>query len=157
RIITQVQSAFPAGAAFIANQLSSQAARVFDGLHVYSFAGAIHSLLIPQLQHWAATNYPHWVKLAGPNHISCVTIMPGYDDRSQTQRSPPYVVLDRHGGATYSTLWRQAIAAHPNWILITSWNEWHEGTEIEPSKEFGNTALLTTQVHTHQHLRGSSR
>ncbi len=152
RIIEHTEAASPTGVAFVADQFSSQAAHVFDGLHAYSYAGAIHSLTTPQLQRWAATNYPHWVKLAGPNHISCVTIMPGYDDRSQTQRPPPHLVLDRHAGSTYSTLWQQAIAAHPNWILITSWNEWHEGTEIEPSKEFGDTALLTTQVYAHQFL-----
>jgi hypothetical protein len=48
--------------------------------------------------------------------------------------------------------WQQAIAAHPTWILITSCNEWHEGTEIEPSTEFGETALLITQTYTHQFL-----
>jgi hypothetical protein len=48
--------------------------------------------------------------------------------------------------------WQQAIAAHPTWILITSWNEWHEGTEIEPSTEFGETALLITQAYAHQFL-----
>src|SRR5947209_10314474 len=67
-IVAHVRSAFPDSVAFIADQLSPQAAGVFDGLHAYSYAGAIHSLTIPQLQHWAATNYPHWVKLAGPNH-----------------------------------------------------------------------------------------
>ena len=32
----------------------------------------------------------------------------------------------------------------PQWILITSFNEWHEGSEIEPSLEFGSSHLELT-------------
>jgi len=34
-----------------------------------------------------------------------------------------------------------AIKADPDWVLITSWNEWHEGSEIEPSWEDGDAYL----------------
>jgi hypothetical protein len=40
-------------------------------------------------------------------------------------------------------LFQAAIAANPDWILLTSWNEWHEGSEIEPSVENGEQALNT--------------
>ncbi len=30
-------------------------------------------------------------------------------------------------------MWMAALAAHPNLITITSFNEWHEGTQIEPA------------------------
>jgi hypothetical protein len=42
-------------------------------------------------------------------------------------------------------MWEQAIAANPDWILVTSWNEWHEGSEIEPSLELGDRELKTTK------------
>ena len=42
------------------------------------------------------------------------------------------------GGQTYRVLWEEAIKADPDWVLITSWNEWHEGSEIEPSWEDGD-------------------
>ena len=36
-----------------------------------------------------------------------------------------------------------AIAARPDWVLIVSWNEWLEATEIEPSVENGSRELDT--------------
>ena len=45
-------------------------------------------------------------------------------------------VTERWGGETYRVLWREAIAAAPDYVLITSWNEWHEGSELEPSVEY---------------------
>ncbi|MFN3422855.1 MAG: hypothetical protein ACK40X_14170 [Armatimonadota bacterium] len=41
-------------------------------------------------------------------------------------------------------MWEAAIEANPDWVLITSWNEWHEGSEIEPSVENGDRELKTT-------------
>jgi hypothetical protein len=31
-------------------------------------------------------------------------------------------------------MWKAAVAARPERITITSYNEWHEGTQIEPAK-----------------------
>ncbi|MDQ7029813.1 MAG: hypothetical protein Q9O62_08570 [Ardenticatenia bacterium] len=36
-------------------------------------------------------------------------------------------------GRYYRIRWEDALEQHPDWILITSWNEWAEGTELEPS------------------------
>jgi len=41
----------------------------------------------------------------------------------------------------------EAIKAKPDWVLITSWNEWHEGSEIEPSLEYGDKYLSLTQEY----------
>ena len=30
-------------------------------------------------------------------------------------------------------------------LLVTSFNEWHEGTEVEPSTEFGDAYLRLTR------------
>ena len=34
-------------------------------------------------------------------------------------------------------MWRSAIRARADIVTITSYNEWHEGTQIEPSVEAG--------------------
>ena len=49
-------------------------------------------------------------------------------------------------------LWRAAIAAVPDWVLLTSWNEWHEGSEIEPSVEYGSRILDETAAFSREFL-----
>jgi hypothetical protein len=51
-------------------------------------------------------------------------------------------VTDRWGGETYRVLWQDAAA--PDYVLITSWNEWHEGSELEASVEYGSRILDDT-------------
>jgi glycoprotein endo-alpha-1,2-mannosidase len=42
-------------------------------------------------------------------------------------------VKSRAAGATYDCMWRAALAAHADVVTITSYNEWGEGTQIEPA------------------------
>jgi hypothetical protein len=63
-----------------------------------------------------------------------LTVTPGFDATSWG-RLEPYV--DRLGGETYAGYWDVVEEIGPHSVLITSWNEWHEGTEMEPSREHG--------------------
>jgi len=73
-----------------------------------------------------------------------LTVIPGYDDRKVRQ---PGLFRAREGGDMYERLWKTAIDLDADSVLITSWNEWHEGTEIEPSAEYGFQYLeLTRQL-----------
>lgn len=69
------------------------------------------------------------------------TVIPGYDDRKIRH---PGSYVDRRGEDTYKSYWNSALEANPDIILITSWNEWHEGTEIEPSREYGFSYIRLT-------------
>ena len=44
--------------------------------------------------------------------------------------------------------------AAPDYVLITSWNEWHEGSEVEPSVEYRSRALDDTATFSQQFLAG---
>ena len=46
-------------------------------------------------------------------------------------------VRERRGGARYDAMWRRAIAARADVVTVTSYNEWHEGTQIEPARAVG--------------------
>jgi hypothetical protein len=72
------------------------------------------------------------------------TVTPGYDDRKI--RSPGNY-LDRMNGETYREFWEDALSSGARRILITSWNELHEGTEIEPTIEYGFLFLNITREY----------
>ena len=72
------------------------------------------------------------------------TVVPGYDDRKI--RSPGNY-LDRMDGETYRKFWEDALSSGARCILITSWNELHEGTEIEPTREYGFLFLNITREY----------
>jgi hypothetical protein len=58
------------------------------------------------------------------------SVGPGYDAlraTGDTKERP------RRQGATYDAMWQAAIDAHADRVTITSYNEWHEGTQIEPA------------------------
>ena len=53
-------------------------------------------------------------------------------------------VVSRNNGSTYDAKWAGALTAQPDLITITSYNEWHEGSQIEPAKGgcMGNSCYL---------------
>lgn len=59
------------------------------------------------------------------------SVGPGFDGRRST---PVQVVATRRQGRRYDSMWRAALEAAPDLVTITSYNEWHEGTQIEPAR-----------------------
>ena len=151
-VIAEVNQKFAAGAMFIGDQITAKAAQVFDGIHTYNITGRTKGMSVEELRAWARKSYPEAVQTAG-NKISCITVIPGYDDSRLADRPAPRPITDRHDGKTYRVIWEEAVAARPNWILITSWNEWHEGSEIEPSAENGDRELKTTKEYSRIFLK----
>ncbi len=74
-----------------------------------------------------------------------VTVYPGFDTKHHNSDPMQGILVDREGGETYHKNWDVALELNAHTILITSWNEWHEGTELEPSKEHGFTYLNLTR------------
>ncbi len=67
-------------------------------------------------------------------------VVPGWEG-FERYRPPDYVPLPRDYGAPgdlgryYRVRWEDALEPFPDWVVITSWNEWVEGTEVEPSDD----------------------
>ena len=124
----------------------------FDALHIYSqqFEGA-EFRLFPAL--WRTRYYNSWVKAQQGARVTTATILPGFDDRLQPDRKGKRPVIDRENGEAFRRLWKAAISADPDWILIVSFNEWHEASQIEPSTAFGSRELDTCREMTAKFLR----
>ncbi len=141
-VVTQVNRRYPGGAVILGDRLSRSSARIFDGIHTYNTAGQLRDKELPEVEEWADQRYSDWVGMADAfGRISTITVIPGYDD---TKIRTPGLAVERFGGASYRHQWEEANEADPHWILITSWNEWHEGSEIEPSEEHGDQYLKIT-------------
>jgi hypothetical protein len=72
------------------------------------------------------------------------TVVPGFNNTAVQNESR---VIDRRDGSYYGLYWLVAKACSPDGYAITSFNEWHEGTEIEPSREYGYQYLSLTRYN----------
>ena len=64
--------------------------------------------------------------------LACApSVGPGFDATRATGETR---VRKRRDGRFYDHMWSSAIRARPDVVTITSYNEWHEGTQIEPSR-----------------------
>jgi glycosyl hydrolase family 99 len=59
------------------------------------------------------------------------SVGPGYSARRATSDTR---VKRRRDGSTYDAMWTAALRARADIVTITSYNEWHEGTQIEPAR-----------------------
>jgi hypothetical protein len=59
------------------------------------------------------------------------SVGPGFDGRRAT---PEQRVASRRDGRRYDAMWQAALEARADLVTITSYNEWHEGTQIEAAR-----------------------
>ena len=111
-----------------------------DGVHTY--LPDIFSLSMSEISeiYTEASNIAH-----SKNKTFVATVAPGYDDTNV--RSPGNIV-DRQNGSFYNSFWSAAKSSFPDEYIITSFNEWHEGTEIEPSLEYQDLYINLTYSNT---------
>ena len=116
--------------------------QTFDGQHGYSIAWSPN--VYNTLNSWA-TKIAGFNSANGTQRLWVATAMPGYNDL-RTGRSDAYV-RDREGGKFYATSLDAAIKSNPDWIIITSFNEWIEGSQIEPSVSYQGQYLSITKQY----------
>lgn len=114
---------------------------VFDGIFPYSIAWSPDpaSQLVSYGKKVRA-----WNGQRGTQKLWIATAMPGYDD-TRIRGRPGTFAVERANGDYYERTFRGAIASDPSWIAITSFNEWLEGTQIEPSQRYGRRYLDLTR------------
>jgi len=127
---------------------------VFDGHHLYSNTWNPPADLTRTNQKFANL-VAEARQQFGAQKFWAATVMPGYNDI----RIRPHAgfARDREGGAYYERAWQAAIASQPNWIVVNSFNEWPEGTYIEPSAAHGDHFLQLTANWSGQFKSGGAR
>lgn len=115
--------ALPQGALIIANtnQGSWVNASHFDGLYNYATL---------DLQQGGGFG---WARSLPPNTLYVPSVIPGFSAKRIGYPADTYV--PRNDGATFNDQWTAALGTgvEPALMTVTSFNEWHEGSMIEPA------------------------
>ncbi|RLC43460.1 MAG: hypothetical protein DRH49_01140 [Candidatus Coatesbacteria bacterium] len=121
----------------IVDDLSGSLLNAFDGVHRYNPV----KLGMDRIG-WIYHRARLFTSVNGK--VFCATVLPGYDDRNIRKKG---FYISRDYGRFYRAFWEMALGSDPDIILITSFNEWHEGTEIEPSVEYGDKYIKMTSYY----------
>ena len=115
----------------------------FDGFYTYfaidGFTYASTSRNWYKLSQFANKNNLLFIPSAGP----------GYDDTMVRPWNSPNT-KSRNGGQYYREKMTTAIRARTRFISVTSFNEWHEGTQIEPAIPAGVTGVTYQDYRPHR-------
>lgn len=124
---------FPAAAwATIATQ-KPPSMRLFAGTDLVGFAvqGGFSGFYTYDFVDYGGAKFIRLCNEAHAHGLLCLpSVGPGYNGVRAGERS---LSLARRNGLTYDNLWRAALRARPDGVTITSFNEWGEGTQIEPA------------------------
>lgn len=77
---------------------------------------------------------------------------PGYDHSAVPGRAP--LVVKREGGKFYEENWLKFLRHPSSFVMLETWSEFHEGTEICESKEYGRQYIDLTRKYTRLFKRG---
>jgi len=130
-------SSFSADAEWAQVNASAGVARVFahTALPGKAKAGGFEGLYTYDVLVYDGTSFPRVCASARRLGLLCApSVGPGFDARRATGETR---VRSRRSGATYDAMWRSAVKARADAVTITSYNEWHEGTQIEAARAAG--------------------
>jgi hypothetical protein len=118
----------------------------FDGQFVYASSefGGDQIRSFDREQSLGVRTYHLLPEVRGGRRVWAATVSPGYDDTRLADGRTPHRV-DRDDGRFYDGQWQSALDMAADWIVVTSWNEWWENTEIEPGEVYGDLYVTRTR------------
>lgn len=70
------------------------------------------------------------------------TIAPGHDDsRTELVNGTQPLLFARNEGKYYISAWFQVMVSRAKYVSINSFNDWNEGTQIEPAKRYQDSEM----------------
>ena len=82
-------------------------------------------------------------------------VWPGFDDEGCMGWGEGRRIIPREDGDIYAYHWGRMIASRYPVVQIVTWNDWFEGTNIEPAEEYGTQYLALTRKFA-AHWRGDA-
>jgi hypothetical protein len=134
---------------WIAEGLDPSYLSVFDGLYVFKITHADYPNDYLKASRWAK-RVRDWGQPTAQSKLWLATISPGWDDLRSGCRVDVRIANTRHrrereDGTLYQATFDAALKSNPDWLLLSSFNEWVEGSYIEPSVQYGDKYLEMTK------------
>lgn len=98
--------------------------------------------------HYSSFGFDTRIEVSHPQ-LHTTTVRPGFDQSGYSYycgTQNPYFAA-RQGGAEYRREWEDLLRKGTDIAIITSWNEWGEGTNIEPDIEHGFLPVRLTLTY----------
>jgi hypothetical protein len=109
------------------------------GLVGFAVAGGFDGVYTYDTLVYGAQRFARLCEQARRKALLCApSVGPGYDARRAVG---DLRVKLRRRGRTYDAMWRAALGARADAVTITSYNEWHEGSQIEPARSARDSYL----------------
>jgi len=119
--------------------------RAITGYNMYTDAMRVDS---KEYIRRVGEQYDRYARTAASHGLAFIPdVQPGYDDTNLRGRERP--IFSRDGGVFYVAFWKKALGfvdSGTPLLFLTSFNEWFEGTSLEPSLAFGSDYLMLTRV-----------
>jgi hypothetical protein len=108
----------------------------WDGISPYAIAWSGNPGA--QLASWGAR-----ARATAPDKLWVPPVSPGCNDSAARA---PTCVRDRGDGSYFQATWDGAVASNPGWgVVVSTFNEWLEATQIEPAVQYGDQYLQLTR------------
>lgn len=118
----------------------------WDGISPYAIAWSGNPT--GQLVSWGGK-----AAAVAPDKLYIPPVSPGCNDSAARATT---CARDRADGAYYQATWDGALAANPQWaVIVSTFNEWMESTQIEPSLQYGDEYLQITRANADQYRAGA--
>lgn len=123
------------------DQFGILSGNAWDGISPYAIAWSSNPA--SQLVSWA-----NKARAVAPDKLWIPPVSPGCND---AMVRAPTCVRDRGDGSYYQATWDGALASGPQWaVIVSTFNEWLESTQIEPSVQYGDQYLQLTRANADQ-------
>ncbi|MGC8742377.1 MAG: DUF5010 domain-containing protein [Verrucomicrobiia bacterium] len=102
--------------------------------------------------HVKADNTVAWGGALGLKNPGVASLGPGYDHSAVPGRQP--LIVQRENGKFYEQQWLKFLRRPSNFVMVETWNEFHEGTDVCESKEYGRQYIQITKKYADMFKKG---
>jgi hypothetical protein len=97
--------------------------------------------------------------LKDEGRLTCLVgpVCPGFDDSGVNGWGRGARIDDRRGTREYEEYWEDVLRHQPDAVQIVTWNDFQEGTSIEPAEEYGFTFVDLTEQFVEQYTGRRAR